>query len=41
VIHDYSSFVSFSDGWIFKEPEEKRKKVLDMCACATKNGNQA
>jgi hypothetical protein len=32
VIHEYSSFVSFSDGWIFKESEKKRKKVLDLCA---------
>ena len=40
VIREQSSFVSFSDGWIFKEPEEKRKKVLDMCARA-KNVNQA
>ena len=40
VIREQSSFVSFSDGWIFKEPEEKKKKVLDMCAYA-KNVNQA
>ena len=32
VIREKSSFVCFIDGWIFKEPEEKRKKVLDMCA---------
>ena len=40
VIRDHSTFVCFSDGWIFKEPEEKKKKVLDMCARA-KNVNQA
>jgi hypothetical protein len=31
-IYNHSSFVSFSDGWIFKEHELKKKKVLDMCA---------
>jgi hypothetical protein len=31
-IHDHSSFVRFSHGWIFKEHESKRKKILDMCA---------
>jgi hypothetical protein len=40
VIHEHSSFVSFCDGWIFKEPEEKKKKVFNMCAHA-KNVNQA
>jgi hypothetical protein len=40
VIVAESSFVSFSDGWIFKEPEEKKKKVLDKCAHA-KNVNRA
>jgi hypothetical protein len=34
VIRADSSFVSFSDGWIFKEPEEKKNKVLDICARA-------
>jgi hypothetical protein len=32
VIRGHSFFVSFSDGWIFKEPEEKKKKLLDKCA---------
>jgi hypothetical protein len=40
VIHDASLFVSFSDGWIFKEHETKKKKVLDMCAHA-RNVKQA
>jgi hypothetical protein len=31
VIREHSSFVSFCDGWIFKEPELKKKKILDMC----------
>ena len=30
VVHEASSFSRFCDGWIFQEPEEKRKKVLDM-----------
>ena len=33
VVVAQSSFVSFYDGWIFQEPEEKKKKVLDSkCA---------
>jgi hypothetical protein len=31
-IIDHCSFVSFSHGWMFKEHESKRKKILDMCA---------
>jgi len=27
-----STFVCFSDGWIFQEPKEKKKKYLDKCA---------
>ena len=34
VIDDASLFVRFSDGWIFKEHETKKKKALDMCAPA-------
>jgi hypothetical protein len=34
VIHEASLFVSFCDGWIFKERELKKKKFLDMCAPA-------
>jgi uncharacterized protein YchJ len=30
VIED-SLFVNFSGGWIFEEPLEKRKKILDHC----------
>jgi hypothetical protein len=40
VIDDASLFASFSDGWIFKEHETKKKKVLDMCAHA-RNVKQA
>jgi hypothetical protein len=29
-IHETSSFVGFSDGWIFQEHDMKKKKVLDM-----------
>jgi hypothetical protein len=40
VICDHSSFLGFSDGWIFKEPAEKKNKLLDRCARA-KNVNEA
>jgi hypothetical protein len=30
VIHDASLFVRFSDGWIFQENEQKKKKILDV-----------
>jgi len=30
VVHEASFFSRFCDGWIFQEPEEKRKKVLDI-----------
>jgi hypothetical protein len=30
VIDDASLFIKFSDGWIFKENEEKKIKILDM-----------
>jgi hypothetical protein len=36
-IHEGSSFVQFSDGWIFQELETKKKKVLDViCALSLK-----
>jgi uncharacterized protein YchJ len=30
IIED-SLFVNFCGGWIFQEPEEKKKKILDNC----------
>jgi hypothetical protein len=42
VIHEDSSFVRFIGGWIFKEHEMKKKKILDMVfAPSTMNVNQA
>jgi len=34
VIQNASLFVCFTDGWIFKEQETKKKKILDKCATA-------
>jgi hypothetical protein len=39
-IHETSSFVGFSDGWIFQEHDMKKKKILDMFTNA-KNVKQA
>jgi hypothetical protein len=34
IVKEATLFVRFVDGWIFKEHESKKKKVLDRCAHA-------
>jgi hypothetical protein len=40
-IDNASLFVRFCEGWIFKEQETKKKKVLDMCAAPAMNVKQS
>ena len=40
-IIDDSLFVNFCGGWIFHEPEEKKKKILDNCVLLQKMNNHS